>query len=316
MTRARAGPPTLRRMATPLPLAHAFDEALIPSGTLWLPRASLTACMRGTMVRNTLGADLSDAQRINHFPASPLCSLSWWFTGHSVTLEPAQPGQMGTLSDPQRPLPGTWVLGGPQTRPVSSWCPGPVHGMMVMFMPDALHAMTGLEPAELTDRFVDAATVLPPEWLAMCRQVQDAPDDAQRLVALEDFLEPRWQACRSAGHGQVHRYTDWVTHLAQRAAVSGPGRSLRQLERRVKRWAGLPLRELRGMARSEQAFFDAVTAQVETGSIRWADIAADNGYADQSHLCRMSRRITGFSPEALRAGIEKEEPFWAYRLWM
>jgi AraC-like DNA-binding protein len=84
----------------------------------------------------------------------------------------------------------------------------------------------------------------------------------------------------------------------------------------VKRWAGLPLRELRGMARSEQAFFDAVVAKAQTGSIRWADVAADNGYADQSHLCRATRRITGFSPETLREGIEREEAFWAYRLWM
>jgi len=303
-------------MATPKTIALDFDSALIPSGTLWLPRASLSACLRGVMVRSTVGAPLSDAQRLNHFPATPLCSLSWWFTGCSHRVEPSQPGRMGQLTDARQPLLGRWVFGGPFTRPSTSWCPGPVHGMMVMFLPDALHALTGLEPARFTDQLVDAASVLPPEWLAMCAQVQDAPDDPKRMQLLEDFLEPRWQACRPGLPLQAHRYGDWVTQLSQRAAVSGPGRSLRQLERRVKRWAGLPLRELRGMARSEQAFFDAVTAQAETGSIRWADIAADNGYADQSHLCRMSRRITGFSPEALRQGIEKEEAFWAYRVWM
>lgn len=303
-------------MATPKTITLDFDPRLIPSGTLWLPRASLSACLRGAMVRSTLGHSLTDPQRINHFPASPLCSLSWWFAGSSVTLTSTRPGQMAVASDSQRPLPGRWVLGGPQTRPTSSWCPGPVHGMMVMFMSDALHAMTGLEPAELTDRFVDASTVLPPDWLAMCQQVQDAPGDAHRLALLEDFLESRWQVCRPELPLQAQRYGDWVTHLAQRAAVSGPGRSLRQLERRVKRWAGLPLRELRGMARSEQAFFDAVAAKAETGNIRWADVAADNGYADQSHMCRVTRRITGFSPEALREGIEKDEAFWAYRIWM
>lgn len=303
-------------MATPKTITLEFDPRLIPSGTLWLPRASLSACLRGAMVRSTLGHSLTDPQRINHFPASPLCSLSWWFAGSSVTLTSTRPGQMAVASDSQRPLPGRWVLGGPQTRPTSSWCLGPVHGMMVMFMSDALHAMTGLEPAELTDRFVDASTVLPPDWLAMCQQVQDTPGDAHRLALLEDFLEPRWQACRPELPLQAQRYGDWVTHLAQRAAVSGPGRSLRQLERRVKRWAGLPLRELRGMARSEQAFFDAVAAKAETGNIRWADVAADNGYADQSHMCRVTRRITGFSPEALREGIEREEAFWAYRIWM
>jgi hypothetical protein len=33
-------------------------------------------------------------------------------------------------------------------------------------------------------------------------------------------------------------------------------------------------------------------------------------------LCRTVRRITGFSPETLRQGIQSEESFWAYRAWM
>lgn len=303
-------------MATPKPPTLGFDPELLPSGTFWLPRPSLAACLRGAMARSTVGASLSDVQRISYFPASPLCSLSWWFEGSGYVLEPGPQGQHVTLDGPRRSMPGRWVLTGPYTRPGASWCPGPAHAMMVLLLPDALHLLTGLEPSELIDQYVDASTVLPPDWLAMCQSVQDAPDDAQRLTLLEDFLEPRWQACRPALPMQAQRYTDWVTHLAQRAAISGAGRSVRQLERRVKRWAGLPLRELRGMARSEQAFFDVMAAQVENGSVPWADIAADNGYADQSHLCRISRRITGFSPEVLREGIEKEEAFWAYRIWM
>ena len=306
---------TLRAMATPLPSSHDFDPVLLPSGTLWQPRASLMACLRGAMVRSTLGAALSDEQRINHFPATPLCSLSWWFEGSSVVLQGERPGLSGALTGTHLTMPGRWVLTGPQTRPGASWCPGPVHAMMVLLMPDALHLMTGLEPSNLIDRFVDAATVLPPAWIAMCQQVQDAPDDAQRMERLESFLEPRWQACRPVLPLQAQRYTDWSLHLAQRAATSAPGRSLRQLERRIKRWSGLPLRELRGMGRAEQAFFRVAQAQME-GSVHWAHIAADSGYADQSHLCRETRRITGFSPEALRDGIARHESFWAYRLWM
>lgn len=42
-------------MANPKNTALDFDPALIPSGTLWLPRASLSACLRGVMERNTVG---------------------------------------------------------------------------------------------------------------------------------------------------------------------------------------------------------------------------------------------------------------------
>ena len=156
-----------------------------------------------------------------------------------------------------------------------------------------------METEALTDRRVDAQSVLPPDWIAMCDAVQHEPDDAARIEYLEEFLEPRWQACRPQQPLQVQRYADWAVHLAQRAALSAPGRSLRQLERRIKRWAGLPLRELRGFGKAEQAFFDTIAAEATAGSVNWADVAAGAGYADQSHLSRVTRRITGYAPQAL-----------------
>ena len=97
-----------------------------------------------------------------------------------------------------------------------------------------------------------------------------------------------------------------------RAATSSAGRSLRQIERRVKTWAGLPMRELRAVSRAERAFLAAMSSE---GPVNWAELAADTDYADQSHLCRETRRMTGFSPDDLRRRIVSEEAFWAYRLW-
>ena len=303
-------------MATLVPPSARHPQGLIPSGQLWLPCASLSACLRGTMVRSTLGYTLTDEQRINRFPATPLCSLSWWFEGRSEALVADRPDTLPGLHSPREAYPGRWVLAGPQTRPSASYCAAPTHAMMVMFMPDALHQLTGLEPEALTDRFVDAQTVLPPDWIAMCEAVQHQPGDAARMDCLEAFLEPRWQACRPTQALQVQRYGDWAMHLAQRAAVSAPGRSLRQLERRIKRWAGLPLRELRGFGKAEQAFFDTIASDAAKGTVKWADVAAGAGFSDQSHLCRVTRRITGYAPQALYDGIYGDEAFWAYRIWV
>jgi AraC-like DNA-binding protein len=187
--------------------------------------------------------------------------------------------------------------------------------MVVMLMPDALHLLTGLEPSALTDRLVDAASVLPPDWLAMCAAVQDLPDDERRVAYLEDFLEPRWRACRPALPLAVQRHADWAIYLTQYAATSAVGRSLRQLERRIKRWAGLPLRELRGFGRAERAFFEAVEADLAQADVKWVDVAAAAGFADQSHLSRVTRRITGYAPQALYEGMQQHEAFWIYRLW-
>ena len=52
---------------------------------------------------------------------------------------------------------------------------------MVLLLPDALHQLTGLEPETLTNRFVDAQAVLPPDWHPMLAAVQSQPDSA-RLI--------------------------------------------------------------------------------------------------------------------------------------
>ena len=74
------------------------------------------------------------------------------------------------------------------------------------------------------------------------------------------------------------------------------------------------MRGLSGMGRSEQAFFEAVVAG-RSGEVSWSDVASSSGYTDQSHLCRQSRRVTGFPPAELRRRIFADESFWAYRLW-
>jgi AraC-like DNA-binding protein len=102
--------------------------------------------------------------------------------------------------------------------------------------------------------------------------------------------------------------------LSLRAATSSKGRSLRQIERRVKQWAGLPLRELHLLAHAESAFLEILNAE-QLQPFSWVDAALAAGYADQSHLCRNSRRITGFTPEAIRKGMRNDAGFWVYRLW-
>lgn len=279
---------------------------------LWLPRLALTGCVRGAMIRDTRGVALADDQRFNHYPATPLCSISWWFSGEVQMLAPGEPAAPGST---RSPVPGRIGFSGPHTRPTVSWSPGAAHGMMLLLLPDALHRLTGIEARPWLNRLEPAEDVLPPDWLAWCRQVAHAADDDQRLQLIEDFLAPRWHASRPRQALGTHRYHDWAQGLALRAATSPSGRSLRQVERRIRAWAGQPLRELRGLGRAERAFFDAMMRADDGQRPAWATLAADAGYADQSHLCRESRRITGCTPEELRRRIAQDEGFWPYRIW-
>ena len=284
----------------------------VPLSRLWLPRPALTHCVRAVMSRNTVGVELTDVQRFNYFPASPLCGIGWWFEGVSEMLPfDTQP----SLDVPRTQLPSRICFHGPSRQPMLSWNPGPCHGMMLMFMPDALYRLTGITSMDYVDQFVDVRDVFPASWVAMCEAVMAQPDDDARVECIQDFLEPQWQDARAALPLRLHRYQDWAQALALRAATSAPGRSLRQVERRIKQWAGLPMRELRGFGRAEQAFFQGLQDGATGTKPHWAELADSNGYSDQSHLCRETRRITGFTPDDLYRRIAEDEGCWSYRLW-
>jgi AraC-like DNA-binding protein len=212
-------------------------------------------------------------------------------------------------------MPAPVLFFGPSTGPMVSHNPGPVRSLVLLLMPDALHALAGVPVADWVDRYAPLDAVLGADWQALGDAVLRESDDARWLPLVEDFLLPRWCALRPPGAAGVQHYRDWTQALALRAATSGPGRSLRQVERRLRQWAGQPLRELQVLARGEQAFFQAKLAG-ETGRLSWADVAADSGYADQSHLGRVTRRLTGFAPQELTRRIQQDESFWPYRIWM
>lgn len=300
----------MAHLATPpQPALAAMNQARVQ---LWLPQPALSHCVRAFVARSTMGVGGTwpEAWHYNHFPASPLCGIGWFIAGHTERIDEGWPA---APHSPAQRMPAAY-FGGPLTRPLVSRNSSEGHALMLLLPPDAVQALTGLNPADWLNRCAPLTEALGPDWQALTDAVLAAPDDASRVARIEAFLAPRWQAHRPPSSlAGLQRVQDWAQGLAMRAATSGMGRSLRQVERRIKGWTGLPMRELRGFARSEQAFFR--TLAEGDGPVRWTDVAADAGYADQSHLCRETRRVTGFAPAELRRRIAEDESFWLYRVW-
>lgn len=280
---------------------------MLPFSKLIVPRLSLASCVRAVVVRSTLGCDLPEAQRLNRYPATGFPTLFLQLAGESVMVDPWQP----EVVCPE----GGVLLSGGQTRPTATGNPGPTHFMSVLFFPEALHRLTGIDMSSILDQFLPLEGLLDPEWQAMAAGMLSAPDDEARVALLEDFLEPRWQAARERApfDGVVG---DWVRRLGAQAAAAGIGRSARMTERRVREWAGQPLRRLRRAYRAEQSFIAARDAALRgNGKVALGEVAQNGGYADQSHMSREAREITGLSPaEILRRGLE-DETYWIYRIW-
>jgi AraC-like DNA-binding protein len=275
---------------------------------LFLPSLGLANCVRAYASRNTCDIELGSHERLNHYAATPLCTLIWMIKGEGELISKGgEPAQLN--------VPGRIFLGGPHNLPSVTKNIGDVQGFMAFIMPDALQALTGIDIESLVDQFLPLEDVLDPSWVRMSQEVLAAQDDATRIRCMESFLLPRWQACRRSLAQDVPRYQDWMVSLATRAALTGVGKSARQLERRVKRWSGQSLQRLRGFARAETSFFEVRDATAPE-MLNWAEVAFNMGFSDQAHMCREVRRVTGFSPEEFKRALETEEGFWLYRLWM
>jgi len=273
----------------------------------------LPSALQGAAVavvcRDTRGLALDAAQRLAHFPASPLVCLSWFQDMESGLLK------SGADRPVWAPFGASVVLSGSQSAPLVSWAPTVGRGGMVCFAPDVAQALFALDLPALHDRFVDAHSVLGTQWQGLTRALLAADDDRSTLRALEQHLLPRWQALQ--GPASVRELgRQWVQRLAWRAQSWGRTHGPRQVERRVKAFSGRSLREWQQLVRTEAVFFAARERAERDEALDWAALAHDGGFADQAHLIRATRRITGFTPGEFARRFMEDESFWPYRLWV
>lgn len=289
---------------TRAPRAHGTRQQLC------LAPPALQGALVALIGRDTRGVVLDDAQRLTHFPASPLLSLSWFDTTEVGLAEPG--GRW-------RPFGARVMLAGSQSRPVTTWAPGNGYGGLAVFTADVARALFGLNPQALHDRFVAAHEVLPAASWPLLDALALAADDRAAHGVLHRHLAPRWQALQGRATAaptlrQVGRH--WVDRLAVQALAWRQMHSPRQVERRIKAASGRSLRQWRALVKTEGVFFAARERQEVGLPVDWAALAQQEGFADQAHLSREVRRITGFAPTLFADRFVADESFWLYRLWV
>jgi AraC-like DNA-binding protein len=277
-----------------------------PLAYLHLPSPALSGCLIAGVERDTRACALGDLERFNYYPATPMVVISWVLEGTLHMVE--QPQSAGEpLLSPALP---NLVLSGPQRKPSASWSPGPIHALSVGFYPEVLSHLLGQPVASFVDRHVALENVAPPALLLAFQSLLDHPGDTP-FARLEAELARLWQ---KPGRSRPSLYVgDWLRSLATRAAHSEAGASIRQLQRRMRDWTGQSQRDLQLFSRVETAFLHRL--HQATGPDRsLAAAAVEAGYADQSHMGREIRRVTGLSPARFEERMTTDEAFWYYRL--
>ena len=87
-----------------------------PVSKLFLPPPVLAGCIFAAVYRDTRGAELSERDRVNHFPSSPLVSVTYVIHGMLTVFPSSSDGERAALT---MTAPALFVMG-PQDMPVSS----------------------------------------------------------------------------------------------------------------------------------------------------------------------------------------------------
>jgi len=268
------------------------------SSQLILPPRPLASCIVGCIVRDTRAVQLSDANRMNYFPAQPLFTVTLTLHGQLHISDDILP--LDALR--KQPAAPRRLFRPPQTSPQMSWSTGPLHALTIAFYPDAWQRLGG---------HLDGT---PPDGLHSALSLLENTELATGWPAFWRELSALWAHTTQTGLRADWSGSDklkaWTNHLFGQLGRTGAGRSLRSAQRRLQRWTGMDRQTLEFFARIEDVHRLSLLEPTATP----AQIAADAGFADQSHMGRALKRATGFSPVILNQKIATEEPFWCYRL--
>lgn len=286
-----------------------FEQAIaVTRSAVHAPNYALASCVRAYVTRSTLGVPLQSDERRNFYPASLACAISWTLHGQTELVRVGD--QMFNAMAPS-PV----MFTGPHLLPCETRNPGPVQFFLLLLMPDAFHALTGVHLLTHTNQHRPLNEVLGEDWQAMAESVLTASDDAQRIRLIEEFLLPRWKVARPRNWAPgSNTVTDWAHSLEMRYVTSSMGRSLRQVERRIKQWTGQTHRQLHRLARGEETFLQARKSK-QLSALVWSDVAVDSGFSDQSHFCREFRKLTGLRPEQVMQHMDTDERLWIFKTW-
>jgi AraC-like DNA-binding protein len=194
---------------------------------------------------------------------------------------------------------------GPQSGPIEHTLAPGATVVGVRFNPGAAPSVLGVPASELVDLSVGADELWGRSALALGEALAAAASPGEAAAKLEaaimarlaDAAEPDPITMEAARRLLPGRTRD-VTSLPSELYISES-----QLRRRLREATGFAPKLLHRMLRFQG--FLALAQGYEHPSRELARLAADAGYADQSHLTRESAKLAGLSPRTLLRNTER-----------
>lgn len=189
-----------------------------------------------------------------------------------------------------------FFLNGPFTQYMRSVVQGPVRFIGVALFPESWGGLLGLSAADFTDRAEDAAPLLGDHVLPWFDQLQPLSTIAEMAPVMDAWLMKMIKPVREDRHEVVRAIRSWLAN-AMFPDIADLYASLALSERQIMRicniYYGSPPRAL---ARTYGALKTASYIVMNEGRLPVEAIAH---YADQPHLIREVKRVTGQTPRQL-----------------
>jgi AraC-like DNA-binding protein len=168
--------------------------------------------------------------------------------------------------------------------------------------PEWCRSILGIDPRDHTDALDDYAAIRPQRGRALLAELCATRSPRESLQCLFAFVDRASRRHRPDGTALlVHRGLRLLRRLPRPDGVGALadtlGISARHFRRVVAETCGLAPRDYARLERFRGVLRDADRADRP----RWRDLAALHGYADQPHLSREARRLSGLPPRRLHA---------------
>ena len=237
--------------------------------------------LRGVLYRDLLGFEQDSA------------AFSSW-------LEPPRPALTlmvdleGEISLDGEALPGAWIAGLGTRYAVVGFDPPRYSSLDLELTPLGAWRVLGFPLGEIEGQTVRLEDAFGHTGRRLVEQLRDAQDWDVRFDLIEAFLLARADAGPQPTPAVAWALSKlWETEGRVRveSLAAQLGCSRRYLHAGFREQIGLPPKTVARLIR-----FRAVRRRIEGAPIRWADVAYECGYADQSHLNRDFRELAGTTP--------------------
>ena len=178
--------------------------------------------------------------------------------------------------------------------------------LQVIFYPGALHRLTGVPSAEITNQYLDAETFFSTELREINEQLFHAADYKTMIEVLNNFIRSRIKKKQKARLlvddaciqllNTSRKYT--LHQIAREACLSA-----KQLERKFKERTGVNPKLYERIIRFDKAF----RLKNSQPQMDWLRIAIECNYHDYQHLVKDYKDFTGVGPFAFHE-IENKAP--------